>query len=36
MERDHLKDPGTEGTIILRQIFRSRMDMDSINVAQNR
>jgi hypothetical protein len=36
MERDHLKDPEIEETIILRRIFRSGMDMDWINVAQNR
>jgi hypothetical protein len=36
-ERDQLKDPGVDGRIILRWIFRKwDGDMDSIDLAQDR
>jgi hypothetical protein len=36
-ERDHLEDPGIDGRIILRWIFRKwDGDMDWIDLAQNR
>ena len=36
-ERDHMKDPGVDGRIILKWIFRRRMwGMDWIDLAQGR
>ena len=36
-ERDHLEDPGEDGRIVLRWVFREwGWDMDCIGLAQNR
>jgi hypothetical protein len=36
-ERDHLEDPGADGRIVLRWVFRKLdWDMDWINLAQDR